>query len=204
MTMSRVVYIVDDDGAVRDALAMLVESVGFKARVFASASEFLAQCDRSSIGCLLLDLRMPGMSGLECQERLNEHGIDLPVIFLTGHADVPSAVRALKGGAVDYLEKPLNDPQLLVDRVNECARRHGESRSRAGEAKDVESRFALLTAREREIVQGVATGKANKVIAADLGISERTVEVHRSRAFHKLGIRHVAQLVELLQRLRSA
>lgn len=202
MNSYHVVHIVDDDAAVRNALAMLVESAGFEACTFASAGEFLAQCDVSRIGCLLLDVRMPGMSGLECQERLREHDIDLPVIFLTGHGDVPSAVRALQRGAVDYLEKPLVDPQLLIDRVNDCVRRHSESRDRAGETKSIQSRLALLTVREREIIRSVAAGKANKVIAADLGISERTVEVHRSRAFHKLDIRHVAQLVELLQHLR--
>lgn len=193
-----IICIVDDDAAVRDALTLLIESVGFEPRVFASADDFLRKAHELDASCVLLDMRMPGISGLECQARMKELGVSVPVIFLTGHGDVASAVRALKLGAADYLEKPLSDQQQLLDRVAECVRVHAENRQQNAVQETARQRLAALTDREREIVGLVAEGKANKVIAIESGISERTVEVHRSRALRKLGLRSVPELVALL------
>lgn len=194
------VCIVDDDEAVRDSLALLVGSFGFEAMVFASARDFLAVGEELDAVCVLLDMRMPGMSGQQCHADMRRRGIDVPAIFLTAHADVPSAVRAMRFGALDFLEKPLSDHKQLLDRLNQCVRLSEQRQARERESRQLRSRLSALTRREREIASAVAQGKANKVIAADFGISERTVEVHRSRAFHKLGVRSVAELIGLLSR----
>lgn len=198
MRSTNIICIVDDDAAVRDALTLMIESVGFEPRAFASANDFLDEAHELDASCVLLDMRMPGISGLECQARMKELGVSVPVIFLTGHGDVSSAVRALKLGAADYLEKPLSDQQQLLDRVAECVRIHAEDRENSVRQETARQRLAALTEREREIALLVGKGKANKVIAIELGISERTVEVHRSRALHKLGLRNVPELVALL------
>lgn len=197
-THDETVFIVDDDAAIREALQLLMHSVGLAARTFSSGDDFLEVCSPDISGCALLDVRMPGLSGLLLQEQLQERGIDMPVIFLTGHGDVPLAVKALKNGALDFFQKPLNDEQLLLDRIQDGLRLHRQNRERCSEQEQLRKRLSQLTQREREIAGQVAAGKANKVIAIDLGISERTVELHRSRAMHKLGLRSVAELVRML------
>lgn len=192
------VFIVDDDEAVREALGLLMQSAGLTARTFSSGDDFLAACSPTNNGCALLDVRMPGMSGMVLQEKMQERGIDMPVIFLTGHGDVPMAVKALKNGALDFFQKPVNDEQLLLDRVQEALLLHRKNRERIRKREQLRERLSQLTRREHEIAGQVAAGKANKVIAIELGISERTVELHRSRVMHKLGLRSVTELVRLL------
>ncbi len=194
------VQVVDDDAAIRDALSWLLASRGVAARTWASAEEFLAAWRPELRGCLVLDVRMGGMSGIELFDRLRELGCDLPVIFLTGHGDVPLAVTALKRGAFDFVEKPFNDNQL-VDRVLE-ALRQGEARreERLAEA-GIASRLGQLTAREREVMERVARGDPNKAIADELAIALRTVEVHRARVFDKMGVRSAVELARLLAQI---
>jgi len=191
------VFVVDDDRAVRESLALLVQSVGLEVETFAGAGEFLDAYRPDRRGCLITDIRMPGMSGLELQERLTEDGYHIPVIVLTGFGDVPAAVRALKGGAVDFVEKPFN-PQALLDLVQQALVRDTELREQAAREADLAERMALLTPREREIMALIVAGKANKVIAIDLSISERTVELHRGRIMRKMQARSVAELMRIV------
>ncbi|MBF0375437.1 MAG: response regulator transcription factor [Alphaproteobacteria bacterium] len=195
--MTGIVHIVDDDEAIRDALAWLLRSRGVGSAAYASAEEFLAVYGPETAGCLLLDIRMDGMSGLQLFERLDALGCRMPTIFLTGHGDVPMAVAALKKGAWDFFEKPFNDNQL-VDRVIE-ALNHAERR-RAEQARNsgLTGRLASLTPRERQIMTLVLAGRLNKVIADDLGITMRTVEVHRARVFGKMGVKTAVELAFLL------
>lgn len=193
---SPTVYVVDDEGPVRDALGLLLETEGWTVAGYESADAFLRDCSPGSRGCVVLDLNMPGLHGLEAQDRLQEQGIEMPVIILTGNADVPAAVRALKHGALDFIEKPFSERDILdvVSRALEEDRRAADaSRQRS----DIARRAAGLTAREREIMDLIVAGRANKVIAIDLGISERTVELHRSRIMKKMGARSVAELVQM-------
>jgi FixJ family two-component response regulator len=196
-----VVFIVDDDDGVRSALALLLRSAGIAARGFATADEFIRAYDPAACGCLLLDVRLPGTSGLELQERLRERGIDLPVIMVTGHADVPMAVRAMKHGAIDFLQKSFNE-QLLLERVQQGLAIDREHRQTLGAARKVQQLYDELSPRERDVMHGIVAGKANKVIAIDLGISERTVEVHRRRVMEKMQVRSVADLVQAALRLQ--
>jgi len=192
-----IVHVVDDDDAIRDALAWLLRSRGVTARTWASAEAFLAGCADGVQGCVVLDVRMEGMSGVELFDHLLAHGSRLPVIFLTGHGDVPLAVAALKKGAFDFVEKPFNDNDL-VDRIL-AAVRHGESeRERLESEAGVASRLAELTARERQVMERVLAGEFNKNIADALGIAVRTVEVHRARIFEKMGVRSAVELAQLL------
>ncbi len=191
------VHIVDDDEAIRDALVWLFQSRRVPTAVFASAEEFLAARDHCWTGCLLLDIRMDGMSGLELFDRLGELGCALPVIFLTGHGDVPVAVAALKKGARDFVEKPFNDNDL-VDRVIEALAADADRRSREEDRSSVNSRLAGLSGREREVMDRVLAGKLNKQIADELGIAMRTVEVHRANVFTKMGVRTAVELAGLL------
>lgn len=191
------VFVVDDDQAVRESLALLVQSVGLEAKTFASARDFLAAYRPDRRGCLITDIRMPGMSGLELQEQLSADGHHIPIIVLTGFGDVPAAVRALKGGAVDFVEKPFN-PQALLDLVQQAIVRDSEIRERAAREAELAERMALLTPREREVMTLVVAGKANKVIAIDLSISERTVELHRGRIMKKMQARSLAELMRLV------
>ena len=190
MSEGAVVFVVDDDPAVRDSIAMLVRAEGLEARTFDSAQSFLAGWERREESCVIIDLRLPDLNGLELQERLAATVDAPPVIFLTGFGTVPAAVRALKAGAMDFLEKPF-DPGALLARVHEALARDREWRSEI-------RRLETLIPREREILGEVAGGDTNKVIAANLGISVRTVELHRARGMRKLGVRSVAELVRLL------
>ena len=197
------VFIVDDDEAIRDALSWLFRSRGVLARAFASAEDFLAEWSAGMVGCLLLDIRMGGMSGLDLFDRLQEVSITMPVIFLTGHGDVPMAVSALKKGALDFVEKPFNDNEL-VDRVIEALALAAERRQRDAGSAGIASRLATLTARERQVMDLVLAGKLNKVIADDLGITMRTVEVHRAHVFEKMGVKTAVELAQLLSSLGAA
>ena len=188
------VYVVDDDPALRESLGYLLQSEGLVVRAFEGARQFLADYDRQARGCLVVDVRMPDMSGLQLQEYLAAEGSTLPIIVITGHGDVPMAVKALKNGALDFIEKPFADQQLL-DRVHEALdverRQYGERAKR----EDRLRRLSRLTKREREVMSGVASGKANKVIAEELGLSPKTVEVHRARLMQKLEVDSLAQLM---------
>ena len=196
MNVDPVVFVVDDDPAVRDSIAMLLRAEGLAARTFDSAGSFLAAWDRDEPGCLVVDLRMPGLSGLALQERLAGADDAPPMIFLSGYGTVAAAVRALKAGAMDFLEKPF-DAVRLLSRVREALADDRERRVRT-------RRLETLTRREREILERVANGSTNKVTAANLGISVRTVELHRARGMRKLGVRSVAELVRMMRFRRSA
>ena len=191
----QIIYLVDDDEALRDSLVWLLESQGFKVEAFASAEAFLRVWRPEFNGCLLLDVRMPGMSGLELHERLRAHYCTLPVIFITGHGDVPMAVAALKKGAVDFIEKPFNDAELLRI-VNQCLANEQESRARRRQDAEVSRRLDQLTQREREVLDLIIVGKLNKQIADVLGISIKTVEVHRARVMEKMAAQSLAELVQ--------
>ena len=194
------IYIVDDDDAVRDALGMLFRSIGLQYEAFASALDFLQRYDARRHSCLVADIRMPGLSGLELQQRLNEQRCEIPIIFITGHGDVPMAVTAMKSGAADFLQKPFRDHDL-IDRIEKALARDGERRKGRAELDEIRARLELLTPRETEVMQRVARGQANKVIAMDLGVSQRTVELHRARVMKKLRLRSVAELVHAIDRI---
>jgi RNA polymerase sigma factor (sigma-70 family) len=192
-----VVNIVDDDAGVRTSIGMLLKSVGIPSSIYASAREFLDAHDASRPGCLVLDIRMPGMSGLDLQQELNARGVSLPIIFITGHGDVPMAVEAMRSGAFDFLQKPFRD-QELIDRVQRALERDAENRRAAEERRQIRDRLETLTPREREVLELMAQGKPNKVMAGDLGLSQRTVEIHRAHVMEKMGADSVAQLVSMV------
>src|SRR5450631_1018492 len=190
------VYVVDDDDGMRRALSLLLNTVGYKTAAFASPKEFLATFKPDVPGCLVLDIRMPDMSGLELQQRLNRMGAMLPVIFITGHGDVPMAVQAMKEGAFEFIQKPFRDQELL-DRINHALKQDAEYRGTAARRSEVMHRLESLTPRERQVMNMIVDGSANKVIAIDLGLSERTVEIHRAKVMEKMGARSVAHLVKM-------
>ncbi|MGO9931693.1 MAG: response regulator transcription factor [Steroidobacteraceae bacterium] len=190
------VYVVDDDEAVRDSLEFLLKSVGLPISRHVSAQVFLAAYSGQP-GCLVLDMCMPGMSGLELQQHLKARGVNIPVLFITGHGDIPMAVEAMRQGAYDFLTKPFHD-QDLIDRVRLALENDARSRRRLSKTDCIPRRLDSLTAREREVLRLVSTGKLNKVIAADLGVSRRTIEVHRAHLMEKLGVRSLAQLVRIV------
>jgi FixJ family two-component response regulator len=196
------VYVIDDDEAVRDALGMLFRSVGYRVETYAAAADFLDGLDLERSGCLVLDVRLPGMSGLELHERLVSRHALLPVVFITGHGDVPMAVRAMKAGAVDFLEKPFNE-QNLLDRVSRAFDLETRERREREQESDLRKRFESLTPREREVLDLVVDGELNKVIASRLGVSQRTVEIHRAHVMSKMGAESLAHLVRLTLRLRN-
>jgi RNA polymerase sigma factor (sigma-70 family) len=191
------VFIVDDDAGVRDSLAMLLELKGFQTRKFAAAEDFLEEYRPEMPGCVVLDLRMPGMSGLELQAELARRGLRVPVIVVTAHGDVATTRTALKEGAVDFIEKPIDDEALLVA-VEAALERDARDRAQASMASGISDRMARLTGREREVLTLVADGRHNREIAAELGISPRTVEVYKSRLMEKLQVRRVPELVRLV------
>lgn len=191
-----VVYVVDDDSAVRTSLQWLLESIGYTVRSYANGREFLAGYARELPGCLLLDVRMPSMGGFEVQEAMRSRGIDLPTIFLTAHGDIPMTVRALKGGAFDFLEKPFND-QNLLDKVQAAIASGEQARQQQATTQHARNRLDVLSPRERVVLEKLAEGKASKVIAKELDISYKTVEVHRAHIREKLGASSLAELVRL-------
>lgn len=196
------VYLVDDDAAIRDSLGLLLQSVGLECEVFASAVEFLEAYDPTRCACLVADIRMPGLSGLELQQRLNERRARIPIVFITGHGDVPMAVTAMKSGAMDFLQKPFRDQDLL-DRINKALAEAREQGAERAKEQAIRDRLALLTPREAEVMRRVVRGQANKVIAMDLGVSQRTVELHRARVMHKLNMRSLAELVSAVGKLEG-
>ena len=191
-----IVYIVDDDHAVRDSLSFLMKSVGLRSSAHASADEFMKAFDPEQPGCIVLDIRMPGISGLDLQEALNEQKSITPIIFITGHGDVPMAVEAMQGGAVDFLQKPFRDQELL-DRIQSAMHADQTLRRELEGRNALLKRYETLTPREKEILNHVVAGKANKVIAFDLGVSQRTVEIHRARVMEKMAARSLAHLVRM-------
>jgi FixJ family two-component response regulator len=197
------IFIVDDDAAVRDALKLLLRSVGQAVETFGSAQEFLDAYAEDRPGCLVLDIRMPGMSGLELQQKLNERHSIIPIIFITGHGDVPMAVEAMQAGAVDFIQKPFRD-QDLIDRINQALEKDSSNRAALGERNDIRRRLETLTPREREVLDLVVHGKANKVIAGDLKLSQRTVEIHRARVMEKMQASSLAHLVRMVLEVGQA
>lgn len=195
-TVQPTVFVVDDDDAVRGALSMLFRSVGLPVEAFASAPQFLSDYTRGAPGCILLDVRMPEMSGLELQDRLREEKIDIPVIILTGHGDVPMAVRAIKAGAFDFVEKPFNN-QVLIERVQKAIELDQQSRQSGRWASEIARRLERLTPRERQVLEKVVAGLSNKAIANDLGITDRTVEIHRAKVMRKMQASSLAELVRM-------
>ena len=191
------VFVVDDDEAVRGSMKLLLKTLDLPAQTFGSAQEFLATFDASRRGCLVLDIRMPGMSGLELQEELNTRGAMLPIIFITGHGDVPMAVEAMQRGAMDFLQKPFRDHDLL-DRIAKALEKDRAGRDLLGNRERIGVRIATLTPREREVMALVTQGKANKVIAADLNLSQRTVEIHRAHVMEKMAANSLAHLVRMV------
>lgn len=197
--MEAVVYVVDDDPGVRKALARLLESEGFRTLLSPSTQTFLEVYDATVPGCIVLDVAMPGTTGLELQTQLPELGVDCPVVFLTGRGDIPSSVRAMKAGAVDFLTKPV-DADALIEAVKRGVAHDSALRRAANERRDAQALLDTLTPRERELVPYLLTGRLNKQIAGDLGVVEKTIKVHRSRVMHKLGLRSPVELLRFLER----
>ncbi|MCA9727721.1 MAG: response regulator transcription factor [Candidatus Eisenbacteria bacterium] len=196
------VFIVDDDPGIRRALRMLMKSVGLPCETFESGPDFLEVFDPSRAGCLVLDVRMPGMSGLELQEKLATSGKTTPpIVFMTAHGDVPMAVSAMKSGALDFIQKPFRD-QEMIDRIQKALALDREMRSESSGKEVVLERIERLTPREREVLDLIVEGKPNKGIAFDLGVSERTVEIHRSRVMRKMEAESLAELVQMVLRVR--
>jgi two-component system response regulator FixJ len=195
--LPQTVFVVDDDEAVRDSLKLLLKSAGILAVTYASAQELLANYDPAQPGCLVLDVRMPGKSGLEMQHELNLRGAMIPVIFITGHGDIPMAVEAMQQGAFDFLQKPFRDSDLL-DRVQRALARDQEQRDRLRQTDRIRERLASLSPREREVLDLVTRGKANKMVAGDLGVSQRTVEIHRAHVMQKMEAGSLAELVRMM------
>jgi len=191
--MDQPVYIVDDDAAVRDSLRMLLESAGYAVHGYDAAPSFLTGADMDR-GCLIADIRMPGMGGLELQEELVRRNVSLPVIVITGHGDVPLAVRAMTAGAVDFIEKPF-ETQRMLDSVARALQIGNQKRNRAGETQSALGLLALLTPREREVFDQLVKGHPNKIVAHELGISSRTVEIHRASIMDKLQARNLSDMV---------
>jgi RNA polymerase sigma factor (sigma-70 family) len=200
MESEPVVFIVDDDASVRKGLERLVRSVGLRGKTFASAPEFLQCAASDGPSCLVLDVRMPGMSGMALQETLAAAGHHVPIIFITGHGDIAMSVRAMKAGAVDFLPKPFNDQDLL-EAIQEAIARDRQTREKQTALQAIQQRSALLTPRERDVLSMVIAGLLNKQIAAELGMSEKTVKAHRAQVMQKMQVSSVAQLVLLAQKV---
>ena len=202
MTLEPTVFVIDDDAAVRRFLGGLIGSVGLRVKAYASAQEFLDAYEAGAPGCILLDIRMPGMSGLELQKELDARSIGLPVIFLTGHGDVQVAVHAMKAGAVDFIEKPFNN-ELLLDRIQTAVAKSADADITRGERNEIAKRIELLTPRERQVLDRVVAGDTNKGVARHLEISERTVEIHRARVMEKMRAKSLANLVKMVTALEA-
>jgi len=189
------VFVVEDDEAVRDSMRWLLEGNGYHVAAFASAEEFLERVDPKSGGCLIADIRMPGMSGLELQDVLLRRGSKLPLVFVTGHGDVPMAVESMKKGAIDFIEKPFNEASLR-QAVSACLEQNQESKDAAAVGRERDARLSRLTAREQQVLERIVAGRLNKQIADDLGISIKTVEAHRANIMEKLEARSMAELMK--------
>ena len=197
-----IIFVVDDDEAVRLSTEMLIRSMGLRVESFDSAAEFLEDFDPQQPGCVILDIRMPGMSGLELQEHLNKIKASIPIVFVTGHGDVPMAVKAMKAGAVDFIQKPFRD-QELIDRVHAALDEDREKRQESAVRAEINARIKALTSREFEVMGLVVEGKPNKEVAFDLGLSPRTVEIHRARVMQKMRAGSLAALVRMALRVRG-
>ena len=195
--LNPVVFVVDDDEEVRNGLKLLLESIGLSVSCYASAVEYLAAFNPKQPGCLVADIRMPGMSGLDLQEKLAEYPLHPPVIIISGHGDVPMAVRAVKAGAVDFIEKPFRD-QILLDSVHRAIEMDAKQRGEASRLSDIRERLSQLTPREREVLDLVVSGMRNKTISAQLGITLSTVEAHRSRVMEKMGAESLSHLMRMM------
>ena len=191
------VFVVDDDESVRGSLRFLLRSAGLESRAYGSAPEFLTAYEPAQPGCLVLDVRMPGMSGLDLQQELNLRGAVLPVIFITGHGDIPMAVEAMQHGAHDFLQKPFRDEDL-IERVRRALAKDAKARAALEEHKAIQARLESLTPREREVLALMVRGKPNKIMAHELGVSQRTVEIHRARVMEKSGASSLAELVRMV------
>jgi FixJ family two-component response regulator len=202
MTDGPIVYLVDDDASFRKAVSRLLRTAGLEVEALASAKEFLERPMADRPSCLILDVRMPGPSGMDLQAALQEARRDIPIVFMTGHGDVSTSVRAMKGGAVDFLEKPFRAPELLAC-VQRGLARSEQSRAERAERAAIERRFATLSSRERDVLRLVVTGLLNKQIAGELGIAEKTVKIHRGQVMHKMEAGSVAELVPMAQKLGS-
>ncbi len=198
-----IVNVVDDDAAVRDSIRLLLHSVGLSARCFEDADSFLAAYDADALACIVLDIRMPGMSGLRLQEELNTRGSVQPIIFITGHGDIPMAVQAMRNGAADFIQKPFRD-QDLIDCIHEALNSARTVHEAHTDSRLLRERYAALTERERAVFDRVARGLANKQVAFELGVSQRTVEIHRANVMEKLNARNLAQLVRCHVQLSKA
>ena len=196
-----IVYVVDDDESVCRAIGRLLRAAGLAVETFRSAAAFLEYTPPEKAACLVLDIRLPGASGLDLQTTLSAAGRDLPIVFITGHADVPTSVKAMKGGALDFLQKPFKDQDLL-DCVHRALARNRVQRADQSERADLQRRVDTLTPREREVLLQVVTGKLNKQIAGDLGIAEKTIKVHRGRVMDKMQANSVAELVRMVEKLQ--
>lgn len=203
MPTNATVFVVDDEPAMRESLRWLIESVGLVVETYATARDFLAGYTPTRPGCLVLDVRMPGMSGLDLQEALAARKVKIPTIIITGYAEVPMAVRAMKAGAVDFIEKPFSD-QLLLDRIQQAIQADLRARNAHAQVAAVGARLATLTPREREVMDLVVAGRANREIAAKLGLSSKTVEVHRAHVMDKMKVDSLAELVRVVLEARTA
>ncbi len=196
MTSHPTVFVVDDEADVRAALNMLIKSVGLKPEIYDSPQAFLNVYDPDRPGCLVVDMRMPGMSGLHLQQKLASMGLHSPVIMISGHGEIPNAVQAVQCGAIDFLQKPIND-QLLLDRIQQALLADTENRKKHGVGNELQARYTTLTPREREVMRGVIAGKMNKTIAAEFNVSTRTVEIHRANLMEKMQAKSLSALVQM-------
>jgi len=194
------VFIVDDDAQVRESLKDLIRSVGLRVELFASAQEFLRAQHPDAPTCLVLDVRMPGLSGLDLQKQASEAGLEIPIIFITGHGDIPMTVRAMKAGAIEFLSKPFRDQDLL-DAIQQALERSRKAREQQAVTKELRRRFASLTSRQREVMERVVAGLINKETGAELGISEKTVKIQRHQVMEKMGARSLPELVRMADSL---
>jgi two-component system response regulator FixJ len=196
MSEARIIHLIDDDDAVRRSAGFMLRTSGFEVHAYASGVEFLAEVKRAEPGCILLDVRMPEMDGLEVQAELNARGVTMPVIVLTGHGDITTAIAAMKGGASDFIEKPF-EKEVLLQAIDAAFARLAQGSRAAGIAHDARVRINALTQREQDVLRGLVSGKPNKVIAFDLGISPRTVEVYRANLMGKLGVRSLSEALRI-------